>query len=147
MRASPPCQVSLQRVGVWRAALFVLVAAAGAASVAWAWGREAPAGVVLWGAVASALLMMLALGASLWRMPVQSLRWDGRGWQLDAIAGELSVALDLGPWMLLVFTPAVFAGTRAGRVSWLPFQRRGLETQWHALRCAVYSPRPAAGHP
>ena len=29
------------------------------------------------------------------------------------------------------------------RMIWLPVQRRGLEPQWHGLRCAVYSPRPA----
>jgi hypothetical protein len=42
--------------------------------------------------------------------------------------------------MLLNFTPDA-----AARTSWLPVQRLGLETQWHALRCAVYSPRPMAG--
>jgi hypothetical protein len=57
--------------------------------------------------------------------------------------GELQVAIDLGAWMLLHFVPDV--GHRACSVSWLPVQRRGLESQWHALRCAVYSPRPAAG--
>jgi hypothetical protein len=41
--------------------------------------------------------------------------------------------------MLLRFTPDAPA-----RMTWLPVQRRGLEAQWHALRCAVYSPRPAA---
>jgi hypothetical protein len=145
MRASPPCQVSLRRVGAWRAAVCALVLLAGAAVLGWAGSRETPVAALRWGAAALSLLPILGLGASLWRMPVRSLRWDGRGWQLDAIAGELSVAVDLGPWMLLVFTPAVPAGARAGRVSWLPFQRRGLEAQWHALRCAVYSPRPAAG--
>ena len=33
------------------------------------------------------------------------------------------------------------------RVTWLPVQRRGLESQWHALRCAVYSARSSTGHP
>ena len=93
------------------------------------------------------MLVLIAVGAlavsacavSLWHVPAQSLRWDGRAWQLDAAAGELSVAIDLGPWMLLRFKPE-----RRARASWLPVQRAGLETQWHALRCAVYSPRPAA---
>jgi hypothetical protein len=84
-------------------------------------------------------MAMLACAFSLWRVPVQSLRWDGGAWQLDGMPGDLKAAIDLGPWMLLMFTPAL-----PGRTSWLPVQRRGLETQWHALRCAVYSPRPAA---
>ena len=79
-----------------------------------------------------------ALAVSLWRVPVQSLRWDGKVWHLDTAAGELKVAVDLGPWMLLLFTPQA-----PGRASWLPVQRRGLEAQWHALRCAIYSPRAA----
>ena len=93
------------------------------------------------------MLVLIAVGAlavsacavSLWHVPAQSLRWDGRAWQLDAAAGELSVAIDLGPWMLLCFMPE-----GRGRCSWLPIQRRGLEAHWHALRCAVYSPRPPA---
>jgi hypothetical protein len=89
--------------------------------------------------VVAAALLMLACAVSLWRVPAQSLRWDGGVWQLDGVPGELKAAIDLGPWMLLNFTPEMSGGT-----SWLPIQRRGLETQWHALRCAVYSPRPVA---
>jgi hypothetical protein len=84
-------------------------------------------------------LTMLALAVSLWRVPAQSLRWDGQVWRLDAVPGELTVAVDIGPWMLLRFTPGAGSRTR-----WLPVQRRGLEAQWHALRCAVYAPRPPA---
>ena len=89
--------------------------------------------------VVAAALLLLACAVSLWRVPAQSLRWDGQVWQLDDVSGELTAAIDLGPWMLLKFAPEM-----PGRTSWLPVQRRGLETQWHALRCAVYSPRPAA---
>ena len=50
--------------------------------------------------------------------------------------GTLEVAIDLGSFLLLRL--------RGGRGAvWLPVQRRGLEREWHALRCAVYSP-PAA---
>jgi len=89
--------------------------------------------------VVAVALTMLACAVSLWRVPAQSLHWDGQVWQLDGVPGELTAAIDIGPWMLLKFTPEM-----PGRTSWLPVQRRGLETQWHALRCAVYSPRPAA---
>ena len=56
--------------------------------------------------------------------------------------GTLEVAMDLGGLLLLRLV-----GQRRTRV-WLPVQRRGLESQWHGLRCAVYSPPPlAAGLP
>jgi hypothetical protein len=32
------------------------------------------------------------------------------------------------------------------RATWLPVQRRGIERQWHALRCSVHSPHAAPGH-
>ena len=138
MRACPPCQVSLRRFGVWRAVV-ALLALAGAATLAgWLAGQEPPRSIGLMTLVALAALSMLALAASLWRVPAQSLRWDGRAWLLDAAPGELKVSIDLGPWMLLHFKPDLSAPA-----TWLPVQRRGLETQWHALRCAVYAPRPA----
>lgn len=139
MRASPPCQVSLRHFGVWRVAV-VLLACCGAAAIAiWLPSREpvVPIGWMLT-LVAAFALPMLGCAVSLWRVPAQSLRWDGAVWQLDGVPGQLKVAFDLGPWMLLTFAPGM-----PGRTRWLPVQRAGLETQWHALRCAVYSPRPA----
>jgi hypothetical protein len=139
MRASPACQVSLQRFGAWRMAVCSLALAGVAAMTGWLLGR-APTVSVGWMMLAAAVAMtMLALAMSLWRVPAQSLCWDGQAWQLDAIPGGLSVAIDLGPWMLLRFTPEA-----GGRARWLPVQRRGLEAQWHALRCAVYAPRAPA---
>ena len=139
MRASPACQVSLQRFGVWRAAVFLLALSGAAAMTGWLLGRESPVSIEWMMLVAAATLAILILAVSLWRVPAQSLRWDGQAWQLDATPGELTVAIDLGPWMLLCFTPE-----SGGRPRWLPAQRRGLEAQWHALRCAVYAPRPSA---
>ena len=139
MRASPPCQVSLRHFGAWRVAVALLTCAGVAAIAIWLASRELAVSIG-WVMLAAALaLPMLACAVSLWRVPAQSLRWDGQVWQLDAMLGELKVAIDIGPWMLLMFTPEM-----PGRTSWLPVQRRGLETQWHALRCAVYSPRPVA---
>lgn len=138
MRASPACQVSLHRFGVWRVAILALAAIGIAALTAWLIGRPEPAVVESVLPVVSLVVLSIGLSVSLWHMPPQSLRWDGHMWHLGAAPGELTVAIDLGPWMLLRFTPA---GER--RFGWLPVQRRGLESQWHALRCAVYSPRPA----
>jgi len=113
-----------------------------------------PLGLAAW---IGALLAVPALAASLMRVPAVTLRWDGQQWwlarltrssraaaaaQIEAVAGEVEVALDFGAWMLLRFRPA--SGVhREGSARWLPVQRRGLESHWHALRCAVYSPRPA----
>ena len=92
----------------------------------------------------------LALARSLVALKPVSLRWDGRHWHVglapsigqEPFAGGLAVSLDLGFWMLLRFQPASADCPR--RLTWLPVQSRGLESQWHALRCAVYSARPAA---
>ena len=146
MRAAPACQFSLQRFGVWRGAVLVLAALDVATVAAWLITRESalpwPATI----AAAVAALALAALGASLVRAPRVDLRWDGGVWHLgpasgETLAGALNVAIDLGPWMLLRFSPAPPHGQN--RPVWLPVQRRGLEGQWHALRCAVYSPRPA----
>jgi hypothetical protein len=140
MRAFPACQVSLRRFGVWRTAVFALTAAGVATVAGWWIGREPPASIESMVLDGVAALAMLAIAASSWHVPAQSLRWDGQAWYLGEVACELSAAIDLGPWPLLRFTPAAKAATH-----WLPVQRRGLEAQWHALRCAVHSLRPRAG--
>ena len=147
MRAAPACQFPLRRFGAWRIAVLALVALGIAAMTSWLILREPPLtspGSLL-GALAT--LGLAALAAPLARAPDVDLRWDGRVWHLgpasgEPVAGALSVAIDLGPWMLLRFRPAAPAA-HPPRTTWLPTQRRGLESQWHALRCAVYSPRPA----
>ena len=149
MRAIAACQFTLTRFGVWRAAvtgllLCVLASLALwflAQPVEWHWWS-----VAAWGLVA---LAAVGLAASLIQIKPVSLRWDGQQWHLgpagsaghEPFAGDLSVSLDLAGWMLLRFRAD--RRVRGSAVSWLPVQRRGLEGQWHALRCAVYSPRPA----
>ncbi len=136
MRAAPACQVTLQRFGAWRVGVVALTLAGAATLVAWLLVRSVlPPAPALVGAVGLTLLAVAVLAVSLCRLPVQPLRWDGLGWTLGAQPGELHPAIDLGPWMLLRFTPA-----GQNRAHWLPLQRRGLEGQWHALRCAIYSP-------
>jgi hypothetical protein len=142
MRASPAFQCVLNRFGVWRTAVAALAGTSVALLLVWLWARGEPPpllGRVAW---ICAVLAVPALAASLMRMPPVTLRWDGQQWWVEANAGEIDVALDLGGWMLLRFRP-VSAARRERSPKWLPVQRRGLEAQWHALRCAVYSPRPA----
>jgi hypothetical protein len=131
---------------MWRGAVWVLATFGVAAMAAWLILRESQFTSPTSIAAALGVVLLVALGASLARTPTVDLRWDGRMWHLgpasgEPVSGDLSVAIDLGPWMLLRFSPA--APEARARTTWLPAQRRGLEYQWHALRCAVYSPRPA----
>jgi hypothetical protein len=151
MRASPAFQVVLDRFGVWR--VFVLAAALIGMGVMATWLMAQPPSMptVVRACLVIAALALLLLGASAARVPPVSLRWDGQLWHLGSPAsaghephsGDLRVVLDLGPWMLLRFEPAESTGRV--RATWLPAQRLGLEPQWHAMRCAVYSPRPQPG--
>ena len=149
MRAAPAFQVSLRRFGVWRLGVLSF-AALGLCSVsAWVLAREQSAGFQFWMALLASVVIVLALTMSLLRLPPVNLRWDGLSWHLgapnvraiDMVAGDLQAVIDLGPWMLLRFV-AANPGPRHSAAHWLPVQRGGLEGQWHALRCSVYSPRP-----
>ena len=148
MRASPVIQVSLRRFSAWRAAVALLTLAGLMVNSAWLLGREGmPVPSFAIGIVGSTLALVW-LGLSLGQMPAADLCWDGQGWSLksllpanaDPVAGDISVAIDLGAWMLLRFRP--LNASRWARPNWLPIQRRGIEPQWHALRCAVHAPRP-----
>jgi hypothetical protein len=143
MRASPAFQVSLQRFGVWRAAVWLLTALALGTIVTWLASRPPPlgAGTLALAAAGTAALTWLAVSMATQR-PID-LIWDGRNWSLGApnrepVAGDLSVALDLGGWMLLRFKPL-----SSSAFIWVTAQRWGLEAAWHGLRCAVHAARPA----
>ena len=139
MQAPPAFSVAVSRFGVWRGICLTVSLVAVCAAVAWAWAlRDTPA------SAASAMLLGLLLTApALWPLlrPPRAfhLRWDTQAWLLDATPGQVSVAVDTGGWMLLRFVPD---GRWMAR--WLPVQRRGHETAWHALRCTVYCARPPA---
>lgn len=147
MHAPPPYQINLSRFGVWRVVCGLL--AFMSLAVTLAWGSAAmpvhPAGVALatlaW-AIGSFVLLTHA-----WRLASLTLRWDGQVWALTTVRaepsiGRVSVAIDLGAWMLLHFVPF-----GPGRSLWLPAQRRGHEVGWPALRATVYCARPVASSP
>ncbi len=152
MHGSPSCAIAVARFGAWRAAVAIVAAAALGSLAAWRFGS--PRGESIWvrGAVAAAALATLALAASLWRVPPVRLVWDGLVWSVAPVSGaepatpgRLDVAVDLGAFLLLRFVPA---GRRSpAAVCWIPVGRAGLEREWHAFRCAVYSPRPVAADP
>jgi hypothetical protein len=147
MRAAPAFQLSLRCFGVWRGAVLTLAAVAMATMAMWLITQERPIETVAWLATGLSIAAVAGLAARAVRVPPVDLSWDGRAWFVgpspgESHSGELHVAIDLGRWMLLRFIPAAPNGARA---VWLPVQRLGLESQWHALRCSVYSPRPMPG--
>jgi hypothetical protein len=145
MRAAPAVSITAVPSPVSRR-LVALLASSAAAMLSWwvaEWlGWSTSAAIAVMGAAAP--LAWIGAGTALSRLPV-TLDWNGRQWTWAAPPaaaedGEIGVAMDLGPWLLLRFRP-----TRAPRRSrWIALQRGGLEAPWHALRCALYSPRPAA---
>ena len=159
MRAAPDVHVCVTRFGLWRAAVSAVGLFAAVAIVAWvtqhirALPWPAAAGQFAVGGLAIASTLWLTVGLA--GVSAFQLRWDGLSWYFDRAdptstggvaadpqAGDLSIAIDLDTWLLLRFTPSTPPGD--ARARWLPLQRRGLERQWHGLRCALYSPRPAS---
>jgi hypothetical protein len=145
--------IEIRTAAGWRFAVAAMTLAA-TAGLGW-WGMTASrteAAEWVWLGVPAVLVIMAA--ASMFLSRGGRLGWDGVVWHLDDSVsgprgeqpGTLAVALDGGHWMLLRFRTTK-AGARP-RASWLALSRRDLGGQWHALRCAVYSPRPdPAGRP
>ncbi|MDQ6638641.1 MAG: hypothetical protein M3Z15_03120 [Pseudomonadota bacterium] len=141
-------EVRLCRFEVWQTAVGVVAAVAVAAVAAWAvaiFGSEAASGRALVVGMAGFLVLAtLALALPLARVESGVLACRDDVWTFlpdvgPVRAGALEVAIDLGAFLLLRL------GDRRRASAWLPVQRRGLEGEWHALRCAVYSPPPVAG--
>ena len=150
MRTRLACRVSLRHFGVWRAAVATLALLSVSALTAWVLsGSDLWSAGSLTGAAIAAVAVLL-LASSLARVEPATLRLHDGGWTVarhgfeDAGAelGSVEVAIDLGSFMLLSFRPEL-AFARPGERRWLPAQRWGHEHHWHALRCAVYSPRAA----
>ena len=144
-------ELRLSRFGVWQVAVWLVAGAAIAAVAAWAvamFDSQPGSGRALIVTVAAGLsLATIGLALSLARVEGGLLTCSDGVWAFvpDTGArrtGTLEVSTDLGAFLLLRLVE------RRRTVAWLPVQRRGVETQWHALRCAVYSPPPlAAGAP
>ena len=151
MRAAPALQVRLVHFGVWRSGVWLLTLAAALTLVMWIAALRSGPGLVWLAGGAMAIALIVGSGAQLARIAPLSLQLDGVGWYIaplsppgwQAVPGEISIALDLGAWMLLRFDRHGLG--RWSGSTWLPVQRQGLEAQWHALRCAVYSPRLKPG--
>jgi len=145
MRAAPAAQFMLAGRRAPRMVAAAIAALAVGGVAAWAARKMLlPDGLSVVVAVAAALLVfaLLIVNTERWAL---SLRWDGRAWHLARperpieTPGELLVIVDLGPWMLLRFDAGPGAPSQ-----WLSAHQGSVKPRWHALRCAVYSPRPAA---
>jgi len=150
MRAAPPADHPLARLGLWAAADAVLAALAVATPLLWL-GSHARAmrlvgDAVGWCGVALALLAAASASTLWWRHAArrveQRLRWDGTGWQMltGTDAEELGtpvIQIDLGHALLL-------RARRSGhRLVWLPLERRDAPATWHRLRVALGQPARA----
>ena len=146
MRESVFFEVRLDRFEVWRIAVTLVAGVAMAVLVAWAMAMLDSQTATRCGLlVALAFLGVATLGLawSLGRVERGVLASLGGVWSFapdhgHSRSGPLIVAVDLGSFLLLRL------GDRRRSLLWLPVQRRGLERQWHALRCAVYAPPDAA---
>jgi hypothetical protein len=141
MRTAPAVHLSLKADTPWRVGLCLLCAVAAAVPAAWAalWLHAPPLGAL--GAAAAAALPAAVLP---WRRVVSDatvLAWDGAQWRLSLrslaqpVEGRAQLMIDLGPWLLLRFTP-VDAGLH-GR--WLALSQSRYRPHWHALRCALHA--------
>ena len=145
MGAAPALEFRVDRLGVWRAGVGLLVALSCLTMLIW-WTADPPLGKAASSAWAGAgCALAVAVGAGLLRGPrTLLLRWDRQRWWIadggqTPRAGNIGVALDFGAWMLLRFVPDGRLATL--RACWIPVQRRGAESAWHALRCAVLAQR------
>ena len=145
------CSVALRRFECWQAAVTALAVAALAVLAVWSTsdrGDAVLAGPWLAAAVACAAIGVIGLALLLLRVDAGILRREAGCWTFAPFAagtaaepqrGDLAVALDLGPFMLLVFDRRGADVPPVRR--WLPVQRPGLQREWQALRCAVHAPR------
>jgi len=149
MRAAPSCTLALPDPHAERMVLSALHALAAGVLMAWAGLAVVWPPPVLAAALVLATLLGAVLGLTWGARPLHrrggtahALHWSGRGWHLlpsaagavtpeSALAG-LTVAMDLGPWMLL-------QARRAGAAdAWLVVRPSAAEgSAWAALRVAL----------
>jgi hypothetical protein len=124
------------RCGTWLYFVSLIGGLAAAMPCAWLAQRGLPAPWLFPGAafvaVASIVLRRARVGSGL-------LAWDGAQWRWQGLDGELRVAMDLGPVLLLCFEPAGEAPR-----TWMSVSTRSAGGAWHGLRAAVYFCRPDA---
>ncbi|OYT98251.1 MAG: hypothetical protein CFE40_13380 [Burkholderiales bacterium PBB1] len=146
MQSASALQVTIRCFGIWNIALGLLSVVLVSSVAAWliTWHDEP----IAWSAGVLPVLALVGLGSliSLARRHPIELRWDTQRWSVtephrgsgDIDASGVRVVLDLGGWMLLKYRSDA-SSPYLRRSGWLPVQRRGVEAQWQALRCAVHA--------
>lgn len=150
MQPAPAVSMTARGRGAWAAWQSLLTVLATAVGLGWMLDRAGlpTAWVVGMAGFAAAWSGWLAWEAG--RHGAGRLEWDGRIWRhvpgpgRDAAEGALTVAVDLGSWMLLRLEPP------HGRTRWIALARSDATAAWPALRRAVLAaparrPTAAAG--
>ncbi len=147
MHAAPPVRMSLAPDVRWRG--FVVLCAGLAAANAVAWIAAALRWPAVTGFAIAALAAMFAIAGAAWALRrgqagAGVLNWDGAAWSwapgsAQPIAGEPHVTIDLGAWMLVLFTPI----EQSAQARWLALSRRQAAAAWPLWRAALFSPRPS----
>ena len=143
MQAAPELNLTLHPSAGWRKLALGLASAAAVSDVAWILSSD-------W-SLLRAGPAALGIGFALWVLvhpdatrPPLRLHWTRRAWRLQegaaspaSLQGDVDVLLDLGGALLLRFRPAA----RRGRARMFALTQADHPGSWHALRCALYSPR------
>ena len=129
----------------WQRARQLLGAATVIGLLAWV-GSHGRAGTAL--TIPFTLLLVGAMGIALAlpllapRTPRGQLLWNtttwlwlsnDRGWLARATPGRARIAVDLGHWLLIEFSPT----TPPHGKLWLPVSRGQAGPRWHAMQCAL----------
>ena len=146
MRSASAMQVTIRCFGVWNAALVLLAVTLICAAAGWLLTWHDPSAVLGRGVLTALVLVGLGSVFGLVRRQPIVLRWDAQRWHVtdprcglnDAEVSDVQIALDVGGWLLLKYRAEPSPRHRGGR-RWIPAQRRGMEAQWHSLRCALHA--------
>ncbi|HMW22271.1 MAG TPA: hypothetical protein PKC59_02455 [Burkholderiaceae bacterium] len=150
MRTAPSFRLAAPTCRLWRHTVLAAWLTSGTVLAAWlltAWwwlDLDAPKAVAA------------GLATALWFLsrPTQpalriDLSWDGQGWWAvaplsargEALPCSVSVAIDLGVWLLLRLRPLAEGPSWRRPVHWVALSESAVGPNWHGLRCALYSAR------
>ena len=144
----PAASFEIRTARAWRRAVLTLSASGLLITGVWV-ATLFSRGETAWALWAVPAVLACLLAATSTGMRRGRLRWDGQRWHLSESAprdipespGSLVLAFDGGGWMLLRFRRSdAVRWQPAG--TWLALASSDFPGDWHAWRCAVYSPRP-----
>ncbi len=133
MRAAPAVSVRCTGGLLWRAWCALAPVLSLVPLAAWVLGHAGHVGFVVWGGacLAGALLAWPRLRR---QEAAAVLAWDGGRWTVGGDAGQLTVMLDTGRWMLLRLRIE-----KRPSVRWVAVSAREAGAAWHLLRSATYA--------